>query len=297
MRRAHASALAALCLAPASAAQTLPDTITLSAVVRDFQEWNVPGGHPDFERSVMNRSGGITASVVRMNSEGRLDFLVGTKIRKVGTGNYRQWEDAARRPISLYMATAYPLAGDRPGELDPAAVSDFTTAANFAQWFSDVPGVNLSTVVTLTLNRQRDDTYVIDSSRDEPYRSLHGFFPIDGRLFGNSQSNRRHNFHFTTEVHATFRYDRAANQVFQFTGDDDFWAFVNGEPVVELGGTHSAQSQVVELNRMSSLVDGRVYSLDIFHAERQTDSSNFRMQTNFVLADDPQEQQITGSGD
>ncbi len=35
------------------------------------------------------------------------------------------------------------------------------------------------------------------------------------------------------------------------------------------------------------LADGEMYTLDLFHAERQTDSSNFRFQTNLVLETAP----------
>ncbi len=186
--------------------------------------------------------------------------------------------------------------GNNKGAVAPAIGADgkpvftgptkgFTTAENFDQWYRDVPGVNLSTLITLTLPLQADGTYVYDD-KDDPVYGNGGFFPIDGQVYGNSAANPSHNFHFTTELHAQFTYDAAGGQIFKFTGDDDIWVFINGELVIDLGGTHSAKDQYVDLTRLG-LADGEIYTFDMFHAERQTDSSNFRFQTNLVLENTP----------
>jgi len=172
-----------------------------------------------------------------------------------------------------------------PGNWITSPLSGFTTAANFDQWYNDVLDVNLSTVITLTLVRQADGTYVFDDKTDPLYSGLGGFFPIDGQLFGNSgSSNSSHNYLFTTELHTRFTYDAAGGQIMRFVGDDDIWVFINGELVIDLGGTHYPLEQFVDLTRLG-LVDGRSYTLDIFHAERQPNGSNFRFQTNLLLED------------
>ena len=271
-------------LVPSAVAQaTPPDTITLTAIVRDFRGIDEPGGHPDFERNKALHAGGLTQGAVApfLGTDGKPVFTWGTKVKKGGTAVYKQWMDAAGRPIAFAM---YDQArGDSAGEWDTkASLSAFTSGPNFDQWYRDIPGVNLSTTVTLTLMRQADGTYVFDDKTDSYFKTKGGFFPIDGQLFGNSAANPSHNYHFTTELHTRFTYDAGIGQIFKFTGDDDIWVFVDGRLVIDLGGTHGPVEQFVDMTRLG-LVDGQKYTLDIFHAERQTNGSNFRFQTDLFL--------------
>ena len=271
-------------LVPSSVAYAqAPPTIEIQALIRDFKGRAEPGGHPDFEWTKAANTGGQTAGAVdsMIGSDLNPVFVGGTKFETTG-GTAFQYKDSSGREICWRMYN--PARGDVPGILDPARPSAFTTAANFDQWYRDVPGVNLSTVVNLTLVLQADGTYVFDDKTDPVYSPKGGFFPIDGQLFGNSAANGSHNFHFTTEIHARFVYNALAGQMFKFTGDDDVWVFINGELVVDLGGTHRSTPQFLDLNRLG-LTHGDTYVLDLFHAERQTNASNFRFQTNLILED------------
>ncbi len=139
----------------------------------------------------------------------------------------------------------------------------------FDQWYRDVPGVNMSAPLTITLTRQPDGSYVYDNQE---------FFPIDGQLLGNQ--GRNHNFHFTFELHTEFVYK--PGQVFQFKGDDDLWVFIDGHLVIDLGGVHGAETAEVALDDVAAqygLVPGESYPLDFFFAERHTTESTFRIQT------------------
>jgi fibro-slime domain-containing protein len=147
--------------------------------------------------------------------------------------------------------------------------------AAFDQWYRDVPGTNQRRLHTLELTPGPSGTYTFES--DE-------FFPLDGQLYGNQ--GRVHNYHFTTEVHARFTY--RGGERFEFDGDDDVFAFINGRLVIDLGGVHGEQSADVELDDVADrigLVPGRVYALDLFHAERATTRSNFKLTTTLVLED------------
>jgi len=260
-----------------------PPTIEIQALIRDFQERTEPGGHPDFERNNGLNLGGLTEGALAWSLDSNRNpvFVGGTKFDKTG-GTYTQYKDSAGREICWRIYD--PALGDTPGVLDPNRPSAFTNAGNFNEWYRDVPGVNLSTVITLTMVLQADGTYVFDDKTDPTYSSKGGFFPIDGQLFGNSAANSSHNFHFTTEIHCKFVYDALAGQIFKFTGDDDVWVYINGELVIDLGGTHGSRAQFLEVNRLG-LAHGEIYTISLFHAERQTNSSNFRFQTNLILED------------
>ena len=149
----------------------------------------------------------------------------------------------------------------------------------FAQWYNDVPGVNIRVDIDLPLVETSPNTFEFDSSF---------FFPIDGQGWGNegnvANDGLEHNFHFTTEIHTSFTYE--GGEVFTFRGDDDLWLFVNGQLALDLGGLHPALEGSVVMDSLG-LVPGETYPMDIFHAERRTNASNFRIVTNIECFTDP----------
>jgi fibro-slime domain-containing protein len=159
----------------------------------------------------------------------------------------------------------YAAAGATPHTAGPS---------QFASWVNDTAGVNQPFTVTLALTQSTPGRYVFDDST---------FFPIDGMGYGNSgtaNDGMQHNFHFTTEIHTTFKY--MGGEVFNFNGDDDLWLFINERLAIDLGGLHPALPGSVNLDSMASALGiqtGRTYRMDIFHAERHTDASNFHVET------------------
>lgn len=156
-----------------------------------------------------------------------------------------------------------------------------TTAENFWQWYNDVEGVNIGFEVPLVMEEVTPGRWRFESD---------AFFPADGKGFGDwSGSDDRgipHNFHFTLELHTVFRYDgdKKREQSFSFRGDDDVFTFINNELVVDLGGVHEAEEQVVNVHeRLPDLVPGETYPLDFFFAERHVTQSNFRIETSLDL--------------
>jgi fibro-slime domain-containing protein len=153
-------------------------------------------------------------------------------------------------------------------------VHSTTNAANFSEWYNDVPGVNVRTEIDLPLepSSRRGGFFLFSDT---------SFFPIDGLLFGNE--GNPHNFHFTLETHATFKY--IGGETFRFTGDDDMWVFVNRRLAIDLGGLHNPQSAEVSLDTLApshGLVLGETYPLDFFFAERHTVQSNFTIETSIA---------------
>jgi fibro-slime domain-containing protein len=146
-----------------------------------------------------------------------------------------------------------------------------TSKATFDQWYHDVAGVNQAIQVPIALVDAGGDNLSYDSS---------AFFPIDNMGFGNTP-NTQHNFHFTTEGHMKFGYVKG--QKFTFRGDDDLWIFVNGKLALDLGGLHVPITATIDFDAQASelgIVAGGTYQMDIFHAERHTYESNFRIETN-----------------
>lgn len=149
--------------------------------------------------------------------------------------------------------------------------------ASFDQWFRDAPGVNMRFEQQLPLVEGPPGTFTFDDQ---------AFFPLDGLGWPNEEVYG-HNFLFTTEIHTSFRY--RGGERFQFNGDDDVLVFVNDRLALDLGGVHVAQDGTIDFDARAAelgLVIGETYPLAVFHAERHTDQSHFKMVTSidcFIL--------------
>lgn len=164
--------------------------------------------------------------------------------------------------------------------------------SQFSDWYNDTDN-NQSMALDLTLVKGEDnDIYTFDSAKTpltETSPFYGGFFPIDEKLFGNE--GNKHNYHFTFEGHGEFTYQKG--QKFTFRGDDDVWIFINKSLVADIGGIHTAIQRTVKLDNLG-LVEGEVYPLDLFFAERHTIHSNFKLQTSIQLI--PEEPEDVDNG-
>jgi fibro-slime domain-containing protein len=131
-------------------------------------------------------------------------------------------------------------------------------------------------------------------------------FPNESAIFPGAPN---HNFYFTSEVQYWFKYDANTQAKLDFLGDDDVWVFLNGHLAVDLGGIHVPSSGSVTIDAPAGtvssvaqdgregangapiaapvvrnatpadyeLVDGNVYKITVFQAERQRDGSSFQL--------------------
>jgi len=258
----------------------LPDSITLTGTVRDFRERHIPGGHDDFELRP-TRGFGVYVGMVRdtLDAERKPVFAgTGQKVLSL-------WYDAGGRPVAPPRRYMSILPGDVFGAAEWEQGGALTTASNFAEWFRDVPGVNMSCAFPIVLERQGGtNTYVYDDRLATSGADPDGFFIVNNKLLGNAQGGNK-NYHFTYELQANFVYDKGAGQLFTFRGDDDVWVFIDGKLVIDLGGVHEVAEQCINLDRLKWLQDGKTYPLHFFFAERHRPESNFRIETSLLLED------------
>jgi len=270
--------------------------VVVHGTLRDFREWSEPDGHPDFDNPSL--VSGLKPGLVEptLSADGKPVLKTGTV--PVMTRHVR---NSANQPICWTLYD--PSWGDLPPAYARLATPSITSAESFATWFRDTPGVNVSEPLRLIMRRVVDSmkrqTYLFDSAQTDPFRNdgtgpqLDGFFPLEDRLFGNSEVKavmwgktlveRDRNYHFTLELQMEFTYDASASQAFTLVGDDDVWVFIDGKLVIDLGGMHGSTTQIVEVDRLG-LVDGRTYPMKIFFTDRRRPHSHLRLATNFPIA-------------
>ncbi|MBN1758901.1 MAG: fibro-slime domain-containing protein [Chitinispirillaceae bacterium] len=162
------------------------------------------------------------------------------------------------------------------------------------EWFETYTfpdGTTNDTCIDLYMTKGYDGRWTFDSD------ATGGFFPLDNfdnpnnikyldRTDPNDATGTMHNFHFTMEMHMQFVYHQGIGLEFDFRGDDDVWIFVNNILAIDLGGLNYKAYDTLFLDKdreKLQLVDGELYNLDIFFAERNPVGSNLLIRTTMDL--------------
>lgn len=251
-----------------------PEVVKLPVVFRDFTE-----EHPDFEYLITDLELGIPGEVCTVATAAACGLL-----------------DAEGKPVFAAAGTF-------------RSVNDATT---FSQWYRDVPDVNLPFPSSLELVRMVEDEQTVYRFESDE------FFPLDGMGFPFPLEPEDpedpedpvgpvgpaipdHNFLFTTELQYFIQYE--GGERLEFSGDDDVWIYVNRRLAVDIGGVHGVESDFVLLGDEDGdgeisateaddptddrfgITKGSIYSIHLFHAERHTIYSNFKLTlSNFILS-------------
>ncbi len=283
-----------------------PDIIKIPIVIRDFTF-----AHVDFQLDTS----------VKPNEPSGDDHVIVAPYLGTATSLYHQ--DGGTAAVDLDHKPVYLRQSCHPTAL-PSAANDWTKctlttydADSFEQWYRDVPGTNTPVVETLTLGKIANDAYQFDSAAEEPdggpSKNSDGFFPIDflGDQ-GEACNGDPHNFSFTSEVRYWFEYHAGAPPTLSFSGDDDVFVFVNHQLALDLGGIHGVENGCItvgydpadggsdvspacaalgldwshqDVSPVTGLVDGSIYEIAVFQAERNTCGSNYKLTlSNFLAA-------------
>lgn len=275
----------------------LPEILAVPFVFRDFVASPVQAEtqprHPDFNANCGEHTQGMVES--QLDDDGKpvntglcdVPKACDVELGYVDT-NFDCSLDNDQCPDAL------PCGGTTTHGSHPIAGTDVDP---FSLWYRDDERVSFTKTIVQELSLGEGGIYQF---------STWDLFPFDDDGWvaaGDERATNGHNYGFTTEVRRWFQF--RGGEVLSFDGDDDVWVFVNGRLAMDLGGLHEDLDRTILLNEdgtvhckvgiasdrggFDALQDcetptrdvkievGAVYEVALFHAERHTFASNFRL--------------------
>lgn len=103
---------------------------------------------------------------------------------------------------------------------------------------------------------------------------------VDGATMETSLDTNKHNWFFGMQYNFTFTLgDYTGPLTYYFRGDDDFWLFVDGNLVVDLGGIHDPVGQKIDLSTVIDMKDKETpHKINIVYLERGGNASTCYME-------------------
>lgn len=182
---------------------------------------------------------------------------------------------------------------------------EFDSAAKDTIWFS---GYGSDTLTTNYGNRDTDFVYDAVSNFGGGSNGV-GFFPFDASITnGGTTKNNANDYGFgmRTDIEFNVGKDGKINgvaQVFNFTGDDDLWVYIDGKLVLDLGGAHKKAEGLIDFSTKTVTVrtgtksvnnvtrntsfefdnqdPSETHTLTMFYMERGMIESNLKFGFNF----------------
>lgn len=184
---------------------------------------------------------------------------------------------------------------------------EFDSAAKDTIWFS---GYGSDTLTTNYGNQDTDCVYdAVSNFSEEKVENGVGFFPFDASMtHGGTTKNNANDYGFGMRTDIEFNVGKdgkinGVDQVFNFTGDDDLWVYIDGNLVLDLGGAHKKAEGSIDFSKKTVTLStgtqsvnnvtrntsfgfdnqdpSRTHILTMFYMERGMIESNLKFGFNF----------------
>lgn len=184
---------------------------------------------------------------------------------------------------------------------------EFDSAAKDTIWFS---GYGSDTLTTNYGNQDTDCVYdAVSNFSEEKVENGVGFFPFDASMtHGGTTKNNANDYGFGMRTDIEFNVGKdgkinGVDQVFNFTGDDDLWVYIDGKLVLDLGGAHKKAEGSIDFSKKTVTLStntqsvnnvtrntsfefdnqdpSKTHTLTMFYMERGMIESNLKFGFNF----------------